>query len=56
MKQLTSTDFIAFFVIFGLIVFKLTGHNGSFDTAVAIIIGYYFGKRHIGMKEDVSKT
>lgn len=38
-------DIIAVVVIVGLIIFKLTGHNGSLDTAFALIIGYYFAHR-----------
>lgn len=38
-------DYIAALVIIALTAFKLTGHNGSLDTAVAVIIGYYFAKR-----------
>lgn len=43
--KLKSRDWVALLTIAGLIVFKLTGHNGTLDTAVAIIIGYYFARR-----------
>jgi hypothetical protein len=46
-ESFTSTDFIGFLIILAMVLFKITGHNGSLDTAVAIIVGYYFGKRHI---------
>ena len=38
-------DLIALVLILGLIAFKLTGHDGSLDTVVAVIVGYYFGHR-----------
>jgi len=43
--KLKSRDWVALLTVTGLIVFKLTGHNGTLDTAVAIIIGYYFARR-----------
>lgn len=45
MTKFTSHDYIAGLVIISLVIFKLTGHNGTLDTAVAIIIGYYFARR-----------
>lgn len=41
-------DVIALAVIIALVLFKLTGHNGSLDPALALIVGYYFGHRHTG--------
>ncbi len=38
-------DVIAGIVIIGLVVLKIFGLNGELDTAVALIIGYYFGHR-----------
>ena len=43
--KLKPRDYIAILTISGIILFKLTGHNGTLDTAVAIILGYYFGRR-----------
>lgn len=43
--KLKPRDYIAIVTIAGLVIFKLTGHNGSLDATVAIIIGYYFGRR-----------
>ena len=43
--NVTAKDIVAFFVIVAMVIFKLTGHNGTLDTAVAIIIGYYFARR-----------
>lgn len=43
--EITAKDFVAMAVIIAMVTFKLTGHNGSLDTALAIIIGYYFARR-----------
>ena len=43
--KLKAPDYVAILTILGLIVFKLTGHNGTLDTSVAVIIGYYFARR-----------
>lgn len=45
MFNLKPKDLIAVLIIIGMIIFKLTGHNGTLDTTVALIIGYYFAKR-----------
>ena len=45
LKNFKPRDIIAALVITGLILFKLTGHNGTLDTAVAIILGYYFAQK-----------
>ena len=45
MGDITSKDVVAFLVIVALVIFKLTGHNGSLDAAAALIIGYYFARR-----------
>ncbi len=45
MSNFKPKDVVAIFVILALLIFKLTGHNGSLDVAVAIIIGYYFARR-----------
>ncbi len=46
-------DFLALVVIVGLIAFKITGHNGSFDVPVGIIVGYYFAKRTTGIDPGI---
>ena len=43
--NLKPKDIIALLVVISFTIFKLTGHNGSFDIPVALIIGYYFGHR-----------
>lgn len=45
MTKFQPRDYIAVLVIVVLAAFKLTNHNGSLDIAVALIIGYYFGRR-----------
>ncbi len=53
MDKLKPKDIVALLVIIGLILFKLTGHNGSLDTVVALIVGYYFVKRENGSDKGV---
>lgn len=48
MQNFKPKDIVAFLIIIGLVIFKLTGHNGSLDVAVAVIVGYYFAHRKIG--------
>lgn len=45
MKLLMPKDIIAVIVIIGMVILKLKGLNGGLDTALALIIGYYFGHR-----------
>lgn len=45
MPHLKPKDIVALSVISVLFVFKMTGHNGSLDVPLGIIIGYYFGHR-----------
>ena len=53
MKETSDTlqpkDIVALVIILGLIIFKLTGHNGTFDVPVGVIVGYYFAKRKNGV-------
>ena len=51
-----NTDFIAIIIVFSMLIFKITGHDGDLDTAVAIIVGYYFGKKNELNKQNVIKT
>lgn len=53
MQNLKPKDIVALLIITALILFKLTGHNGSLDTPVALIIGYYFVKRETGEDKGV---
>lgn len=48
MKNFKPKDVIAFLLISGLILFKMTGHDGQLDVAVAVIVGYYFARRRDG--------
>jgi hypothetical protein len=54
--KLKARDYIAILTVLGLIMFKMTGHNGSLDLAVALIIGYYFGKRDDEWIDDNKKS
>jgi len=53
MQQLKPKDIIAIIVIIGMIFLKFTTQNNELDTIVALIIGYYFGRRHTG--DDAGK-
>jgi hypothetical protein len=44
-------DIIAIIVIGAMVIFKLTGHNGTLDTVVALIVGYYFAHRSNGQDD-----
>lgn len=46
LERLKARDLIALVALIGLITFKMTGHNGSLDIPMALIIGYYFGRRN----------
>lgn len=45
MEKFKAKDVVAILIITGMVVFKMTGHNGTLDVVVAIIVGYYFAKR-----------
>ena len=53
MHNFKPKDLVAFLVIAGLILFKLTDHNGSFDVPAALIIGYYFSHRKSGVDQGI---
>ncbi len=38
-------DYVAMTTILTIFIYKALGHNGGFDAIVALIIGYYFGRR-----------
>lgn len=50
-------DVLAMTIMLMLFIFKMTGHNGTFDVPVAIIIGYYFSRKEdhpvVVRKEDL---
>jgi hypothetical protein len=48
MIKIQPKDIIAMSVIAAMIIFKITNHNGTLDTVVAVIVGYYFAKRATG--------
>lgn len=45
MKDFRAKDLIAILIIGAMVAFKMTGHNGTLDVVIAIIVGYYFAKR-----------
>ena len=45
---LKPKDLIAGVVFIGLIGLKIAGKNGGSDTAMALILGYYFAHRQNG--------
>lgn len=45
MPNFKPKDIVALSIILFMGVFKLTGHNGSLDVVLAVIVGYYFGHR-----------
>lgn len=44
-KILQPRDLIAGLIVIFLFGLKLYGFNGVIDTAIALVIGYYFSKR-----------
>jgi len=44
-KDFRAKDLVAILIVLSMVLFKMTGHNGTLDTVVAIIVGYYFAKR-----------
>ncbi len=48
MPKLKAKDMIALTIILAMVLFKMTGHNGTLDVAAAIVVGYYFGHRKDG--------
>lgn len=46
MTKFEPKDYIALLILGGLILFKMTGHNGSLDLAASVLLGYYFGRRN----------
>jgi hypothetical protein len=45
MPRFEPKDMIAALVVLVLFFLQLTGNDGGLDTAVALILGYYFAKR-----------
>ena len=45
LKKLEPTDFIAVIFVVGGFYLKLQGANGEVSTIIALIAGYYFGKK-----------
>lgn len=45
MNNFKPRDFFALSSLVAVVIFKLTGHNGTFDAVITLIVGYYFGRR-----------
>lgn len=48
MYKLKPKDLIAILSIILITILKLKGVNGTLDTVIALILGYYFGHRISG--------
>lgn len=44
-SKIQSRDVVAVLALIIIFTYKALGHNGDFDSMVALIIGYYFGRR-----------
>jgi len=53
MPNFKPKDIIALAMIVALVIFKVTGHNGSLDLAVAVMVGYYFAHRDDGINHGI---
>lgn len=51
MYKLKPKDMIATLTLFLVAGLKFTGHDGSLDAALALILGYYFAHRLHGKDE-----
>jgi len=48
MPDFKPKDIIAFLALGFILTMKLKGFNGGLDTAIALILGYYFAHRQRG--------
>ena len=53
MPNFKPKDIIAILMIAALVIFKLTGRDGSLDLAIAVMVGYYFAHRNDGINHGV---
>lgn len=53
MKNLGAKDIVAIVVIVGIMALRLKGVNGSLDSPIALILGYYFAHRANGVDKGV---
>ena len=49
MKSLMPKDLVAIVVLVFIFLFKYKGFDGSLDSVLALIVGYYFVKRRDGI-------
>lgn len=45
MPKLMPKDLVAITTIVGILIYKVTGHNGGVDALLALVVGYYFAHR-----------
>ena len=45
-RMIATKDIIALSLIIALFTCKLLGMDGLIDTSIALVIGYYFGRRN----------
>lgn len=55
LKKVGPKDIIALTAIVLIIIMKFKGFNGSLDTALALILGYYFAHRLRGTDNGHTK-
>ena len=53
MEYFQPKDIIAIITILGIGILKLKGFNGTLDTIVALILGYYFAHRENGTDKGI---
>ena len=53
MKNLKPKDIIALAALAFIFLFKFLGFDGTLDTFIALILGYYFAHRATGMDRGV---
>lgn len=53
LPQLKPKDFFAIYLVAFIVLLKLNGINGSLDSTLALIVGYYFGHRATGKDNGV---
>lgn len=51
MKTLKPKDAVAIITLLFIFSFKFYGFDGALDSALALILGYYFAKRSSGLDE-----
>jgi hypothetical protein len=55
LNSFTAADIIAILVIISCILLKVLGFDGIIDSALMLVIGYYFGKQYRVIDENKKK-